>query len=79
MLHLVRVDRAYGPEIIAVMTAAFDRVCETQSSRMSGNDGIKQTLPLIILRDVDRGEHDPDWLFNISVHELVDADCAANG
>ena len=26
MLHLVKLDRSYSPETIAVMTAAFDRV-----------------------------------------------------
>jgi hypothetical protein len=79
MVHLVRVDRTYDPETIAVMSAAFDRVCESQSISMSGNDDIKQTLALIILRHVDRGEHDSDRLFNIALSELADADWAASG
>jgi hypothetical protein len=28
MLHIVKLDRSYSPETIAVMTAAFDRVLE---------------------------------------------------
>ena len=31
MLHLVKLDRSYSPETIAVMTAAFDRVCQSLS------------------------------------------------
>jgi hypothetical protein len=32
MLHLVKLDRSYSPETIAVMTAAFDRVHIASSS-----------------------------------------------
>jgi hypothetical protein len=33
MLHLVKLDRPYGPETIAVMTTAFDMVCQSLSER----------------------------------------------
>ena len=59
MLHLVQVDRSYGPEAIAVMTAAFDRVCRSVSKGMTSNDDAKKSLALIILRHVDRGERAP--------------------
>jgi hypothetical protein len=35
MLHLVPNDRTYSPEDIALMTAAFDRVCQSVSHQMS--------------------------------------------
>ena len=38
MLQLDRVNRAYSPEAIAVMTAVFDSVCETQSIWMNDNE-----------------------------------------
>jgi hypothetical protein len=58
MLHLVQLDRSYDPETISVMTAAFDRVCQSVSKRMNGSDDVKKTLALIILRHVDGGERD---------------------
>jgi hypothetical protein len=54
MLHLVQVDRSYNPETGSVMTAAFDRVYESVSKQMNGNDDVKKTLTLIILRHVPR-------------------------
>ena len=46
MLHLVPNDRTYSPEIVALMTAAFDRVCQSVSKQMNGNDDVKKTLTL---------------------------------
>ena len=46
------------------MTAAFDRVWRSVSPRMNGDDDVKQTLALIILRYVDRGERDIQRLAN---------------
>jgi hypothetical protein len=56
MLRLVQLDRTYGPETVAAMGAAFDKVCKLVSNEMNGNDAAKRTLALIILRLVDRGE-----------------------
>jgi hypothetical protein len=44
MLHPVKPRRTYDPEMIAVMTTAFDRVCQTFSSGMNGNDAAKPKL-----------------------------------
>jgi hypothetical protein len=51
--------RTYSPETVAIMTAAFDRVCRSVSHRMNGNEDMRQTLALIIVRHVDRGVRDP--------------------
>jgi hypothetical protein len=77
MLHLVNTDRAYDPKTIAVMTAAFDRVCRSLSARMNGHDDVKRTLALIILRHVDRGERDPERLADAALRESAGADRAA--
>ena len=79
MLHLVQLDRSYSPETISVMTAAFDRVCQSVSKRMNGNDDVKKTLALIILRHVDRGERDAERLAEIAFREWTGADRSANG
>jgi hypothetical protein len=35
MLHRVEIDRTYGPEALAVVGAAFDRVWQAAASRFS--------------------------------------------
>jgi hypothetical protein len=47
-------DRSYSPETISVMTAAFDRVCQSVSEQMNENDDVKKTLER--LADVALGE-----------------------
>ena len=74
MLHPVQLNRAYSPETIAVITAAFQRVCDSLSSQMNGHDGVKQTLAQIILRHVDRGERDAHQLANVALREWTGAD-----
>ena len=79
MLHLVQPNRSYSPEAVAVMTTAFDRVSQSVSKWMNGNDDIKQTLALIILRHVDRGERDPERLADIALREWTGAARSATG
>lgn len=71
MLHLVRLDRSYDPQTIAIMTAAFDTVCESLSARMNGNEDVKRTLALAILRLADRGERDPTALADAAFREVA--------
>jgi hypothetical protein len=68
MLHLVS-GRSYTPETIAVMAAAFERVCKSVSSQLNGNEDVKQSLARIILRHVDRGERDVKRLATIALRE----------
>ena len=79
MLHLVQLDRSYSPETISVMTAAFDRVCQSVSKRMNGSDDVKKTLALIILRHVDRGECNAERLAEIAFREWAGTDRSAIG
>jgi hypothetical protein len=79
MLHLVQTDRSYSPETIAVMGAAFNKVCQSISKRMNGSDDVKKTLALIILRHVDRGECDAERLAEIAFREWTGTDRSAIG
>jgi hypothetical protein len=78
-LHLVQFGHCYCPETIAVMTAAFDRVSQSITEQMSGNDDVKKTLALIILRHVDRGERDPERLAQTAFREWTGTDRSAIG
>ena len=79
MLHLVKLDRSYSPETIAVMTAAFDRICQSLSRRMNDNDDVCRAVALVILRHVDQGESDPLRLSDVAFRELAGFDRSATG
>ena len=85
MLHLVKMSRSYSPETIAAMTAAYDRVCQSLSTRINGNEDVMQSLALIILRHVDQGESYPARLSDVAFRELAgsarsaNSDCAPTG
>jgi hypothetical protein len=79
MLHLVQLDRCYCPETISVMKAAFDRVSQCVTEQVNNNDDVKKTLALIILRQVDRGERDPDRLAETAFREWTGTDRSVIG
>ena len=74
MLHLVQLGRCYCPETISVMTAALDRVFQSVTEQLNGNNDVKETLALIILGHVDRGERDPDRLAETAFRERTGTD-----
>jgi hypothetical protein len=74
MLNLVKLDRSYGPEIVSVMTTAFERVRQSVSNEIQGNDDVCRSLALIILRHVDEGEREPVRLADAALRELAGAD-----
>ena len=67
------------PETIAVMTAAFDRVCQSLSRGMNDNDDVRRAVALVILRHVDQGESDPVRLSDVAFRELPGFDRSAYG
>ena len=79
MLHLLRNGGVYDPETVAVMTAAFDTVCGSLSNRMNGNDDVKRTLALIILRHIGQGERDPVRLADVAYREIAGVDRSVTG
>jgi hypothetical protein len=44
MLHLVETDRTYPPETLAAMSAAFERVCQSMSVLINGNEIVRDKL-----------------------------------
>jgi hypothetical protein len=79
MLHVIKLDRSYGPETITVMTAAFDTVCQSLSSRIRNDKGLQRTMALAIPRLADQGVHDPTLLADTDFRELADTDRSAVG
>ena len=79
MLHLVRTDRTYPPETVALMTTAFDRACQSLSTRINDSEVVRESLALIILRHVDLGERDSVRLSDVASRELVSSEGAATG
>ena len=77
MLHIL--SRSYSPEAIAAMTAAYDKVRQSLSARINGNEDVMQSLALIIVRHVDQGESDPVRLSDVAFRELAGSDRSANG
>jgi len=77
MLRSVPLGHFYCPETISVMKAALDKACRSVTEQMNGNDDIKKTLALIILRHVDRGERDPERLAETAFREWTGTDRSA--
>jgi hypothetical protein len=71
-------NRIYGPETIAVMSAALHSACRSLSTR-SGSDDVRRTLALTILRRVNEGERDPTRLSDIAASELAGMQRADTG
>ena len=71
MLYLVDTKGVYGPEVIAVMATAFDRVCQFLPKWASGNDEVRQLCAWKIISLVDQGQQDPVRLFELTLHELI--------
>ena len=74
MLDIAGCDRVYPPEVVMAMTTAFDNVCRSVSTQISGDDGLRRQLALIIIRHVDEGEHDPVRLSELALNELAGID-----
>ena len=78
-MHLVQLNRCYYPETLSMMTTAFDRASQSVSEQINGNDDVKRKLALIILREVDQGERDPDRLAETAFREWTGTDRSAIG
>lgn len=71
MLDLVRTTRVYTPETVAAMTSAFDKVCQSVSWKVIGNDDMRRKVASIILSHVDRGVRDHIRLSQLALDELT--------
>lgn len=70
MLNIVKCNRTYDPETIAVMTAAFNEACQSLSARVTRDDDVKRRLAEAILRRVDQGERDPMMIASAAMSQL---------
>jgi len=82
MLHVVKLDRSYDPETIAIMTTAFDAVCQSLSVRIRDDEHLQRTIALAILRLADQGVRDPmllaDAAFRVLAARRVDRSLAVS-
>ena len=52
------VKYVYDPEALKIMGAAFDTVCQGFPPDLKEHEGARRRLALLILRHMDRGEHE---------------------
>jgi hypothetical protein len=74
MLHFVKSNRAYDPETVAVMTAAFNEACQSLSVRITCGDDVRHRLAEAILRRVDQGQRDPVMIAAAAMSQLTGVD-----
>jgi hypothetical protein len=53
------------------MTTAFDYAHKSLPAKFQGNDRARRKLALLILRHVERGEHDPERLAASAVLDFL--------
>jgi hypothetical protein len=64
-------ERVYGPDSLKVMTTAFDYAHKSLPAKLQENDRAKRRLALLILRHIERGEHDPEHLATSAVLDFL--------
>ncbi len=60
-------ERVYGPDALKIMTTAFDNAHKCLPAKLRENDQARRKLALLILRHIERGEHDPVCLADSAV------------
>jgi hypothetical protein len=63
--------RVYSPDSLKVMTAAFDYAHKSLPTKFQENDRARRKLALLILRHIERGEHDPQRLAASAVLDFL--------
>src|SRR5262245_51595254 len=69
-----RIDRqqcVYDPEVLIVMTNAFDRACDFLPAEFRDSDQLRRKLALHIIRQVDDGESDTARLADSAILSLL--------
>jgi len=64
-------ERAYGPDTLKIITAAFDDAHECLPAEFQKNDHARRKLALLILRHMERGERDPARLAETAVLDFL--------
>jgi hypothetical protein len=71
MLRWAKTSRAYDPETIAIMTMAFNKVCQSISAPMNDDEYVKRTSAQAILQLVDQGQRDPQAIAMTVLDQLT--------
>ena len=53
------VIRVYNPDTLKLMAVAFERAWQSLPANVKDSERARRKLTLLVLRYVDRGEHDP--------------------
>ena len=64
-------ERVYDPETLKVITAAFDDAHECLPAEFRKSEHARRKLALLILRHVERGEHNPSRLAETAVLDFL--------
>jgi hypothetical protein len=64
-------ERVYGPDTLKIMTTAFDNAHKCFPANFRKNDQARRKLALLILRHIERGEHDPECLADSAVLDFL--------
>jgi hypothetical protein len=64
-------ERVYGPDSLKIMAVAFDNAHKSLPAKFQENDRARRKLALLILRHIERGEHDPVRLAHSAVLDFL--------
>jgi hypothetical protein len=64
-------ERVYGPDTLKIITAAFDNAHECLPAEFKKSEHARRKLALLILRHMERGEHDPSRLAETAVLDFL--------
>jgi len=71
MIPLIGSRCVYDPEVLMVMTDAFDRACDFLPAEFRDSDRMPRKLALHIIRQVDDGESDRARLADSAILSLL--------
>ncbi len=71
MLSSHDIERVYGPDTLKIMTVAFDNAHRCLPAKFKENDHARRKLALLIIRHMERGEHNPVSLANVAVLDFL--------
>jgi hypothetical protein len=71
LLSHSEIKSVYQPEDLRVMGAAYDRVCKTLPSVFRNNDRARLKAATLVIRAVNRGARDLDYLANMVMLDFL--------
>jgi hypothetical protein len=65
------VIHVYDPEALKMMTVAFESALQSLPANFKDSERARRKLALLVLRHVDRGEHDPMRLADMALLDFL--------